>query len=288
VAVTSSVLDTIDVSKYTVDELHTLASMYTDSGTNVGQENVEYILSGLKSEVDLVLYKDPAALGYVSPRERDVIIKSGVATPGELVFNDIRSAVEIVKLNLTLEGGASIAGDLRLPTVNDGALIGSNFDTLTINSKGTAVNKITGNVTAIAATPANPNISSGGVAEIENNLLKVVINADRDLEIGTYAASDGEHTSGGDIVFTSIGSTAASASLTINGTANVKMHGVDITDNDTTESIGTLTITNNSAGTLTMTGGTAAIAATNAESDLQRLGQHRFGEQRQYCRRFCF
>jgi hypothetical protein len=248
----------IDVSDYDITELHTLNTMYS-AGGNDGDENVEVILENLASAVELVITSDPLALGLVSARMRMVTIEEGVTVASELVFNDIQQTVELTTLTIDFEGDASIGGDLRIPTVDEGiALEAANFGTLTINSNGTASNSITGDITAVSAGP-NPTTT----AEEENSLLNVVFNLDQDMVLGAY--DDDGHASGGDIIFTALGDTAQTANLTLEGTADLTMHGVDTTDADTTESIGTLNIVNN-AGTLTMTGGTAAISANNTET----------------------
>ncbi|MCP4598623.1 DUF4214 domain-containing protein [Neptuniibacter sp.] len=264
--VTTSV-PSIDVSAYDVTQLHTLNTMYNTANAALdGEQNVEVILANLPSAVELVITSDPLALGLVSARNRMVTIEEGVDVNGELVFNDIQQTVELTTLTIDFEGDASIMGDLRIPTVDEGVnLQAANFGTLTINSNGTSTNSITGDITAVAAGPV-PTTAT----EQENSLLNVVINATSDFEIGTYAASDGEHTSGGDIIFTALEDSAV-ANLTIEGTGNVKMHGIDATDDDnngTTPNvgdIGTVNIVNN-AGTLTMTGGTAAISGDGVET----------------------
>ena len=256
----------IDVSEYNVAELHTINTMYTnttaiDGNTTVdGEQNVEVILSNLESSVELIIYDDPLALGVVSARNRVVTIQEGVTVGGELVFNDIQQTVELTTLTLNLEGDAGINGDLRIPTVDEGAALqANNFGTLTINSNGSAANSITGNITAVADATGVPSTAT----EQENSLLNVAFNLEQDMVLGVYD-EDG-HVSGGDIIFTALGDTAQAANLTLEGTADLTLHGVDTSDNDTTESIGTLNIVNN-AGTLTMTGGTEAIAADNTET----------------------
>lgn len=257
------VLNTIDVSKYSVSELHALRTFFADQtpGTgNSGENNVEYVLSGLPSSVELVVYDDPLALGIVESRMRVVTVLEGVTVLGDdLVFNIISPTVELTTLTINLEGNATINGNLRIPTVAAAASYeANNFGTLTINSNGTAANTILGNITA-EADSANP----VGTTPIENRLLNVVFNLDQDMVLGKYDA-DG-HDSGGDIIFTALGTTAQTANLTLTGTGDLTMHGVNTTDSDSTETIGTLNIVNN-AGTLTMTGGTAAIAANNTET----------------------
>lgn len=260
---TDDVLNTIDVSKYSVSELHALRTFFANQtpGTgNSGENNVEYVLSGLPSSVELVVYDDPLALGIVESRMRVVTVLEGVTVLGDdLVFNIISPTVELTTLTINLEGNATINGNLRIPTVAAAASYeANNFGTLTINSNGTAANTILGNITAEADAP-NP----VGSTPIENRLLNVVFNLDQDMVLGKYDA-DG-HDSGGDIIFTALGTTAQTANLTLTGTGDLTMHGVNTTDSDGTETIGTLNIVNN-AGTLTMTGGTAAIVADNTET----------------------
>ena len=81
-----------------------------------------------------------------------------------------------------------VDGDLGLPTIDmtqqpldpDTLLVANYFDTLTINSSGSAANEITGVINGAADDLGLP----GGVVGAENNLLNVDIVAGQDLTIG--------------------------------------------------------------------------------------------------------
>ncbi|WP_434580938.1 DUF4214 domain-containing protein [Sulfurimonas sp. NW15] len=262
----SSTTNKIDASNYDISTLKAL-------NTFVDGKNVEYIIENLDSAVTLSIYNDPTDPDKVQNTDRVVIVQNGVDIAGELVFNDIQDMQELTSLTLTLEGGNDITGDLRLPTITPAAAVDGidDFGTLTINSQGASANTITGDITAEPVAPANP----ASATEVENNLLSVVINADQDLTIGSYDVNgnyipydntaDPYTTGGGNIVFTTNGNTAANATITLTGEANVTLHGFDI--DDATGTINQLTIaTDNYTGTLDVTGGSAAIMGDNAES----------------------
>ncbi|SDX70961.1 hypothetical protein SAMN05421644_11051 [Allochromatium warmingii] len=247
----------IDASGYGVAVLKALATGFVvDNNSN----NVEFSIDDLPNSVELRLYADPADLGFLDPTYRVVVIEAGVSTPASLIFNDYDATDEVRTLDLTLEGGATLAGNLEIPTRTDkdGSYgLTQFFDTLTIRSTGDAVNTITGDISTATLLGA-PNTS-------ENNLLNVVINAQQDLVIGTYVG--GVHNSDGDIVFNNQDPDAlddAAANLTVTGDANVTLHGIDVSD-AVDGGISVLNIAATTAGTLTLTGGTAAIAADNVE-----------------------
>lgn len=231
----------IDASGYNVTTLKALAASFTIGGAS----NVEYSIDDLPSSVELRLYATPQELGYLDPTFRVVVVEAGITTPSGLLFNDWDSTDEVRTLNLTLNGGVNLNGDLSFPT-HTPKTGGTQqyFDTVTINSVGTAANKITGNLNTTVVLP--PNDTS------ENNLLKVVVNATQALNVT------------GDIVFNSVNVPLdnAVASLTITGTANVTVEQINADDAD----IDTVNIANNGTGTFTATGASPAFLGANIET----------------------
>ncbi len=226
----------IDASGYNVTVLKALAASFS----GVPDSNVEFSIDDLPSSVTLSLYADPADLGFLAPTLRNVVIEAGVTTPVGLIFNDWDTTDEVRTLSLTLEGNSTLNGDLAIPTRTnkDGSLVQRFFDTLTINSTGTAANTINGNITTVPVPNIAPTTS-------ENNLLKVAIAAQQNLVIT------------GDIVFNSIDDVENDvvAALTVSGTANVTVQQLNVADAD----IGTLNIANTGTGTFTVTGASPAL-----------------------------
>lgn len=226
----------IDASGYDVTTLKALAVGFTIGGNS----NVEYSIDDLPSSVELRLYADSADLGFLDPTFRRVTIEEGITTPTGLIFNDWDNTDEVRTLTLTLEGDVTLNGNLSIPTrTNKDGTYGTTqyFDTLTIVSEGTEANTIAGNINTATVLGA-PNTS-------DNNLLKVVINADTDLNIA------------GDIVFNSIDVPLdnAVANLTVTGAGDVSIQQLNILDDD----IDVLNVANNGTGTLTVTGASPAI-----------------------------
>ena len=214
--------------------------------------NVEFRMLNVPGSVVEYYFNDPTAVGLIKLNNRVVVVEKGVTVPGYLMYNDPQTTQEVRSLDLTMSGGSEISGDLNLSTIAK-TLTAQNFDTLTIHSAGAATDKnlltaaasnlITGNIHARGDDVVTGN--TGLVTEIENNLLKVVIDAT------TQAL-----TVGGDIVFSKIGATAdGAATLTLTGAANVQVQQLDVSDAQVTS----LTIANNGTGTLTVTGASPAI-----------------------------
>ncbi|WP_121628374.1 DUF4214 domain-containing protein [Poseidonibacter antarcticus] len=255
----------IDTEGYTITTLKAL-------DTFVGGQNVEDLIENLDSSVTLFVTTDPEDLSIVQNTDRVVIVEEGVTVAGGLMFNDLNDGQELTSLTLTLQGDNTITGDISVPTLNTatGYTGVDDFQTMTILSEGTA-NIITGNITAetglLDGNGTGSSTTPGSItAEKENDLLNIAIIANADLTIGSYDAS-GTYTPGsnsGDIIFSDNDDTGANstATLTVTGTANVTMHGVDSSDTDIT----TVAIVNNSTGTLTMTGGSEAISANDTET----------------------
>jgi len=251
---------TIDASGFNVSTLRAL-------NTFVDGTDVENLLVNLPSAVTLVVYQDPAELGFVSATNRVVVIEPSVTVPGFLVFNDWQDDHEVRTLSLTLSGGVEIDGNLRLSTTDkDPGLVARYFDTLTIVSQGTAEN-IDSHETANVIDGDITGEATFGPSR-ENNLLNVNINATQDFIVTQ------------DIVFTSIDPDKTDAKLTITGSADVTVHGLDASDDDFATpgaDITTLTIANNGTGTFTATGGTPAIFGDIEELVLTGTGDMAFG-----------
>lgn len=245
----------IDASGYDVTVLKALAQSFQDIE---GTSNVEYTIDDLPSTVELRLYDDPSDLGFLNSTFRRVVIEADIATPSGLIFNDWDSTDEVRTLDLTLEGGVTVRGDLSIPTRTDkdGAFgVQQFFDRLTINSQGASENTIEGNInTAEDLDGADPENTS------ENNLLNIDITAEQDLVID------------GNIEFNSIDvpDDDALALLTIvDGTADVTIDQLIASDED----IASLMVTNESSGLLTVTGSSPAIDGGDTLETLLLTGQ---------------
>ncbi|MGD9730820.1 MAG: beta strand repeat-containing protein [Desulfamplus sp.] len=214
----------INAGGYDIDTLRVDDELVMD-------QNVEYIFNDLDSSV-LVVITD--LITGVDPTNRRVEIEPGVTVNGELVFNDINIAREVVTLTLTLDGDSHVTDLLRLPTIDHDGLNAAYFDTLTINSVGDLPNSLD-NINALAAGP-NPDLAVD-VPEVQNNLLNVVINGTQDLEVGT-------------ITFSAIvDNDDATANLTVNSSADVVIEGVNFADAEVDHFV----VTQTSTGTLTLT-----------------------------------
>jgi hypothetical protein len=233
----------IEASGYNVGTLKTMQSFYIDVlNDNSGEENAEFVIKDLPGAVTLVVTTNPADLG-ITGYDRTVILEAGVTVSSEFVFNNTDVNREVINLDITFSGNATINGDLRLPT--QAAPVGkfsNNFNTLTINSVPSAtstVNTIIGTITPMPGT-ANP----VGTVETENNLVNVVINATEAFVIT------------GGIIFNKIGDNNAATSLD-NATANVTVTG------DSSVSLGTLnTVDNDVVGLNVVNNGTGLVSLT--------------------------
>jgi hypothetical protein len=250
----------IDASGFDVEILKALNVL-------VDGENLERLFEGLDSEVTVEVYND---LGFLQPVFRTVVVNEGTTVPGFMAFNNISDVSELRTLDLNLMGGTEISGDINLATNEDATdtgrtLIPLRFETLTINSEGSAenllngetANVITGDITASAS-------GTDADATYENNLKNVVINASQDFVLE------------GDLVFSSVSDDArfdatnddaATVTLEINGEADVTIQQIDVTDPD----IDTLVINNAGTGTLTVTGASPAINGDGGELETLTL-----------------
>lgn len=247
----------IDASKYSIGTLRAMDAFFTDPSALNGEENAEFVIQGLNENVTLVVYTDPTLLG-IQGYNRTVIVETGVTVPAEFVFNDTGSTRELIDLTITLQGGAEIDGDLRMPTSHAAGSGARFFDDLVINSTGAAAaagNVIDGDITPLPQTSGAQNPTS--TTERENNLLKVTIAGDKALAIN------------GDIVFNKVGDNDAAttnnngaATLTVTSTAAVTVGALDTSDNDVTS----LTVSNTGGATLSLTIDEAKIDAADALS----------------------
>lgn len=230
--------ESIDASGFNVETLQFLNVLAAD-------RNVDLIFLGLPESVEKVIY---TGLGWVEGVNQTVTLEEGTTVPGFLVFNKPEDEVEIRNFTLNLQGGTEISGNLRLSTTSTDGLIKAHLQTVVINSTGTAENLLTGKTANIIAG----DITTQGIGllpgyeSVDNNLLNVTINAEQALEVT------------GDIVFESVteddGITAndddaATAVLTINGSANVTLGGLNTQDDD----VDALVVTNAGTGTLSAT-----------------------------------
>lgn len=234
----------IDASGYNVTTLKALAAGFTTGGNS----NVEYSIDDLPSSVELRLYEDPADLGFLDPTFRRVVIEEGITTPTGLIFSDWDAGDEVRTLHLTLEGDVVLNGSLSIPTRTDkdGSLTQRYFDALTIVSEGADTNTINGNINT-ATVLGGPNSSN-------NNLLSVTIEAAQNLVL------TGAGTGLGNVVFSynpasNLAPAAQVANFAIEGSANVTVDALDVSDGD----IAALAVANNGTGVLTVTGGSPAI-----------------------------
>lgn len=245
----------IDASKYSIGTLRAMDAFFTDPSALNGEENAEFVIQGLNENVTLVVYTDPTLLG-IQGYNRTVIVETGVTVPAEFVFNDTGAARELIDLTITLQGDATVNGDLRLPTAHANGSGARFFDDLVINSTGAASaggNRILGDITPVPEVTPDQNPTS--TTERENNLLKVTIGGDKALAIT------------GDIVFNKVGDNNAAttidngaATLTVTSTAAVTVGGINTLDADVTS----LTVDNTGGGTLSLTIDAAKIDATDA------------------------
>ena len=184
--------------------------------------------------------------------DRAIVLEAGVTTTGDMQFitADLASFGDNVSnVWINLLGGSTIDGSVVLDA-NFGK--GGTFNTLTIVSTGDEANTITGGITADgnAGTDGDATDPAGVNTTAENNLLKVVLNAEADLVIE------------GAIVFQSLAANAT-ATLTLSGDADVTLKGLDTTDLQ----IANLVVNTTAyTGTLTITGGSDSLELSDTAS----------------------
>lgn len=260
--ISEPILSQIDASGFDVDTMIVEAALVADN-------NVDYMFDGLPERVTKVIVDE---FGQVVGRIQNVVIQETVTVPGDLSFNDYGLDTEVSTLNLTLQGGALLGGDLIVSTVTpDSDLVARYLQELNIVSEGTAANIVTGKTDNIIAGDITPLAFplAIGAGSRDNNLKLVNIDATQNLIIE------------GDIIFNSHGDfdanppldgiianddNNATVTLNISGSADVTVQQLDISDAD----IASLVI-NNNGGTLTVTGASPAIVTTGVPGETQTL-----------------
>ena len=208
-----------------------------DAGVRVGIDTAEYsgittlqvltwLVQGTNVEQILANLDDSIIVNIVIPTEEDnvinathrvVVVEAEALVLGGLVFEDLNSDTEVTTLDLTLLGGVEIDGDINLAAVE--GIDAAGFDTLTINSLGDSVNTIDGNLLGTL-----------------NNFLNVEINAAQDFTVES-------------IIFSSVSTDDATATLTIDGAGDVVIAGtINTLDTDVDD----LEITHTGTGSLTL------------------------------------
>ncbi|SDE30695.1 calcium-binding protein [Desulfuromonas thiophila] len=241
-------LAAIDAAGFNVATLRVLNVLIDDC-------DVEQLFSNLPATVQIQVYND---LGFVDGVDRVVTLEEGTTIPGFTAFNPYTDDSEILNLQLNLQGGTEISGDLNLATTDKATnLIPQHFKTLTIVSTGTAENLLSGTTANVISGDISPLALGAGTAE--NNLKTVVINAAQDFILrGSLVFNS---VTGNDAV-TANDDDAAIVSLTVTGSGDVTLGGVDTSDADV---VG-LTVANTGVGTLSLTLDGAQIDATDALS----------------------
>ena len=203
----------------------------------VSGENVDQILGGLPGDVTKIITDD---YGHAATIDQTATVEAITIVDGAISFNTLADDTEIANFTLNLEGGSQIGG-LNLDTtpkfVESGDLAGYDaadadlqrelLKTLTINSDGVDLNPVTDTTDNVIDGDISP-LTTGGT-NTDNNLLDVTINASQALVVN------------GDIIFNSVtgdddfvvnDDDEAVATLTINGTADVTLGGLDTSDAD--------------------------------------------------------
>ncbi|CAM3442980.1 DUF4214 domain-containing protein [Halomonas lysinitropha] len=214
--------------------------------TNVEElfKNLASSIEGIQNIINVV--ETPVALLDL---DRIVTIEAGVTkSAADLQFvtpTDADTDDNVQNVTLNLLGDSSIVGDIVLD-LNDTK--NGTFQTLMLNSEGAASNTIDGDILA-DGTSVPPGVLAANTEE--NDLLDVVINADSELDIT------------GTIYFSEEGTGPSTATLTVNGTADVTVKALDTTD---TQVSGLVIDTTGYTGTLTVTGGSDSLQMDATES----------------------
>lgn len=246
----------IDASGFDVTTL-----MFLNTITSGGNRNIDDIFGGLAESILKVVYNGQ---GWVQEIDQVVSIEAGTTVIDSLVFNPSSDDVELQTFTINLLGGTEIDGNLRLSTgdkqdADGNDLIRTYLQTVTINSTGTAANLLSGETANVITGDITPETAIGGQ---DNNLLDLVINATQDFVVEgdvvfmSNVGGDGDSISANDIE-------DAVAVVTVNGTADVTLGGVDLTDGD----VDGLSVVNNGTGTVSLT-----IDAADAAEDLSFTG----------------
>ncbi|MBC3873053.1 DUF4214 domain-containing protein [Undibacterium flavidum] len=234
--------DVINASRFNVTTIKMLDTL-------VAGQNIDQILTGLKSTVTKVVYNAAGATLI----DQVVNLDAGVTTAtGTIMLNPTATSAELNSVTLNLNGGVNLDGGIDLRTgakdVVDNAM--ARLKTLTINSTGTATNVHSGDATNII----NGTITGAGTGGVtENNLLNVVVNADQALKI-TGGIVFSSHNDG---LATTTFDSKATASLTINGSKSVSLGNLDTSDAD----VVALKVNNAGTGVVTANIGSGVQAA---------------------------
>ncbi|WP_282048374.1 DUF4214 domain-containing protein [Sulfitobacter mediterraneus] len=258
---TSGVLESIDASGFNVDTLLV-------PNTLVADRNVDRLFFGLPETVTKEIY---TGIDYVDGVTQNVIIQEGTTVPGFLAFVKPEASVELEILNLTLEGGTEIAGDLLLSaSTNEDGSLQSNLQELNIVSTGTAgnfvsgetENIITGDITPIGLFTVITGTADGDdYLSISNDLLNVNITGDQDFIVDGSIIFESVTALNNPISDDGIGTNddeEATATLNVNSSASVVIGDLDTDDED----VDFLVVNNEGTGDLTV--GISSLATVDA------------------------
>ncbi|QQD18089.1 hypothetical protein I6N98_17395 [Spongiibacter nanhainus] len=259
----TNIFETIDASGFDISFLY-----YTNTITNGGNRNIDDIFAGLAGDIEKFSYFGE---GFVLAIDQVANIEETVTVEGSLVFNPSAPDTELNSLTFNMQGGAELNGNLRVSTgdkfdddngngiqdAGEADLVRTYLRELTINSNGAAdvenllsgvaANVISGDITGEPGFPSPTN-------QI-NNLLNVTINAEQNFILeGQLVFSSNV---GGDD-FASNDIEDATATLNVNGDADVTLADLDTDDND----VDALVINHTGSGTLTV--GLSSLATVDA------------------------
>lgn len=247
--------DLIDASGFDVSELHMEAQL-------IAGQNVDAIFEGLAASITKVVTDE---YGYVVGTTQVVEIQGGSTISGDIAFIKQEGDVEILDFTLTLGGGVNISGDVNLSKDDGDTLIPAYLQSVTIVSEGTAANVSNGETANVITGDLTPMAFGAGTQQ--NNLLDVTIEATQDLIIERSvvfnSVTEGDEADG----VTANDIDDAVATLTVTGTADVTLGGIDTSDND----VDGANIVNNGTGTLSLTVNAASIDQDVAGNNVDAL-----------------
>ena len=221
----AGMFESIDASGFNVDTLMILNVL-------VANRNVDLMFQGLPEGVTKVIYND---LGWVEGLTQYVVIEEGTTVPGFLVFNRPEAETEIRHFDLTLEGGTEIEGNLRLSQSGEEAgLLQVDLQSVTIHSNGDAENLITGETANIIRgdITSQGTGSQGSYTSEPNDLLNVTINADQDFILQGKVVFESVVASEFDDGITANDDYNATATLNVDGPADVTIADLDTSDDE--------------------------------------------------------
>ena len=249
----TNIFETIDASGFDISFLY-----YTNTITDGGNRNIDDIFAGLSGDIEKFSYFGE---GFVLAIDQVANIEATVTVTDSLVFNPSAPDTELNSLTFNMQGGAELDGNLRVSTgdkfddddgdgiqdAGEADLVRTYLRELTINSNGAAdvenllsgvaANVISGDITGEPGFPSPTNQT--------NNLLNVTINAEQNFILeGQLVFSSNV---GGDD-FASNDIEDATATLNVNGDADVTLADLDTDDND----VDALVINHTGSGTLTV------------------------------------